>query len=92
MGLSDRLKDAAKKAEDAASDAARKAEQAASEHKDQIREAVQKAGDAADQRTGGKYSARIEGASAKADALIDRIADPERPDAQAPADPPASSA
>jgi MT0933-like antitoxin protein len=81
MGLSDRLREAAKKAEEAASGAARKAEGAASEHKDQIRDAVQKAGSAADQRTGGKYSSKIEGASAKADALIEKIADPEQPDA-----------
>jgi hypothetical protein len=45
MGIADRLKDVAKKAEDAAA-----------ERKGQIREAVHKAGTVADQRTGGTRS------------------------------------
>jgi DNA-binding protein H-NS len=66
MGLTDRLKDVAKKAEDAAA-----------ERKDQIRGAVHKAGAAADQRTGGKYSEQIQKAGAKADSVVDRIKDPD---------------
>ena len=44
MGLSDRLKDLRSKAEDAVV-----------ERKHQIQQTVQKVGEAADQRTGGKY-------------------------------------
>ncbi len=85
MGLSDRLREAAKKAEEAAS-----------ERKGQIREAVQKAGASADQRTGGKYHDRIEKATAKADSVVDRIKDPDAPatdgsEARAAADEPGSS-
>jgi hypothetical protein len=65
MGLTDKLKDAAKKAEDAAA-----------EHKDQIRDAVHKAEAAADQRTGGRYSEQIQKAGAKADEVVDRLKDP----------------
>lgn len=68
MGLTDRLKDAAKKAEDAAA-----------ERKGQIREAVQKAQGAADQHTGGKYTEKINKAAAKADGMVDRLKDPEEP-------------
>jgi len=63
MGLADRLKDVAKKAEEQAS-----------EHKDQLHQAVQKAGAAADQRTGGKYSDRIEDLTARAGTVVDRVA------------------
>jgi hypothetical protein len=74
MGIADRLKDVAKKAEDAAA-----------ERKGQIREAVHKAGTVADQRTGGKYSERIQKAGAKADSVVDRIKDPDAtPAADAP--------
>ncbi|HEX7609071.1 MAG TPA: antitoxin [Solirubrobacteraceae bacterium] len=80
MGLTDRLKDVAKKAEDAAA-----------ERKVQIRDAVHKAGTVADERTGGKYSEQIQKAGAKADSVVDRIKDPEAPDA-APEPPPGPSA
>jgi len=66
LGLTDRLKDAAKKAEDAAA-----------ERKGQIREAVHKAQGAADQHTGGKYTEKINQAAAKADSVVDRLKDPE---------------
>jgi ElaB/YqjD/DUF883 family membrane-anchored ribosome-binding protein len=68
MGLADRLKEAAKKAEDTAA-----------EHKDQIRDAVHKAHDAADQRTGGKYSEQLQKAAAKADSVVDRLGDDDQP-------------
>jgi hypothetical protein len=77
MGLTDRLKDAAKKAEDAAA-----------ERKGQIREAVHKAGAVADEKTGGKYSAQSQKAGAKADSVVDRIKDPDAPGEGAPASPP----
>jgi hypothetical protein len=48
MGITDRLKDLRKKAEDAAA-----------EHKEQIQQGVEKAEAAADQRTGGKYHEQI---------------------------------
>jgi hypothetical protein len=63
MGLSDRIKEAAKKAEEAAS-----------EHRDQMRHAVVRAGEVADQRTKGKYSEQIQKAAAKADTVVERIA------------------
>lgn len=68
MRLADRLKDLTKKAEDTAAD-----------HKDQIRQAVQKAEAAADQQTGGKYHDQIENAGAKVDTFVDRIKEPATP-------------
>jgi DNA-binding protein H-NS len=65
MGLADRLKEAAKKAEEAAG-----------ERKGQIREAVHKVETVADQRTGGRYSEKIQKAAAKADDVVDRLKDP----------------
>ena len=59
MGLSDRLKDLRNKAEDAVV-----------ERKDQILQTVQKVGDAADQRTGGKYHAQIQKAGTKATGFV----------------------
>lgn len=70
MGLADRFKDLTKKAEETAA-----------EHKEQIRGAVQKAGAVADQRTGGRYSERIQKAGAKVDTLVDRLDEPAKPDA-----------
>lgn len=62
MGLSDRLKDLRGKAEDAVV-----------EHKDQIRETVQKAGEVADKRTGGKYHERIQKVGDRAVGMVDSI-------------------
>jgi ElaB/YqjD/DUF883 family membrane-anchored ribosome-binding protein len=62
VGLSDRLKNLRKKAEDTAV-----------EHKDQIHQAVQKAEDAADQRTQGKYHDKIAKAGDMADAYVDKL-------------------
>jgi ElaB/YqjD/DUF883 family membrane-anchored ribosome-binding protein len=87
MAISDRLKQLTKKAEDTAA-----------EHKDQIKEAVEKAEVTADQRTGGKYHDRITGAAAKAQAYVDGLApdateNPQRPATQPPeAEPPAGAA
>ena len=67
MGLADRLKDLRKKGEDAAV-----------EHKEQIYQAVQKAGAAADERTGGKYHEQIRKAGAKADAFVDSLEEGEK--------------
>jgi antitoxin protein of toxin-antitoxin system len=55
MALTDRFKDLKSKAEEAVV-----------ERKDQIQGAVQKAGEVADQRTGGKYHDKIEKAGGKA--------------------------
>lgn len=55
MALTDRFKDFKSKAEEAVV-----------ERKDQIQGAVQKAGEVADQRTGGKYHDKIEKAGGKA--------------------------
>ncbi len=83
MGLTDRLKDVTKKAEEKAA-----------AHSEQIRQAAQKAGETADRHTGGKYSDRIQQAGAKVDALVDGLegpagADPGEAAAQAPDAPPA---
>ncbi len=59
MGLTDRFKEIKTKAQDTVA-----------EHSDQIHEAVGKAAAAADQRTGGKYTERIQKAGAKADELV----------------------
>jgi ElaB/YqjD/DUF883 family membrane-anchored ribosome-binding protein len=84
MGISDRLKQLTKRAEDAAA-----------EHKDQIKEAVEKAEVTADQRSGGKYHDQIVTAAAKAQSYVDRLepdatgspppAAPHPPDGEPPA-------
>jgi hypothetical protein len=63
MGISDRLKDLKTKATDAAA-----------EHSDKLHEAVDKVATVADQRTGGKYSERIQKVGAKADGLVETLA------------------
>jgi len=72
MGLTDRLKDLQSKAQDAVV-----------ERSDQIHSAVGKAAAVADERTGGRYSERIQQAGAKADSLVDSLKDT---DGQAPGD------
>ena len=67
MGLADRLKGLTKKAEETAG-----------EHKDQIHQAVQKAEDTADQRTGGRYHEQIQKAGAKADSFVDGLQETEK--------------
>jgi MT0933-like antitoxin protein len=62
MGLSDRLKDLRSKAEDAVV-----------ERKDQIQQTVQKVGEAADQRTGGKYHEQIQKAGEKATGFVEGL-------------------
>jgi ABC-type transporter Mla subunit MlaD len=62
MGISDRLRQLTKKAEDTAA-----------EHRDQIKEAVEKAEVTADQRTSGKYHDQITSAAAKAQAYVDKL-------------------
>jgi ElaB/YqjD/DUF883 family membrane-anchored ribosome-binding protein len=62
MGISDRLKQLTKRAEDTAA-----------EHKDQIKEAVEKAEVTADQKTGGKYHEQIADAAAKAQSYVDKL-------------------
>ena len=67
MGLTDMLKGLRKKTEESVVG-----------HKDQIEQAVGKAGAAADRQTDGKYHEQIQQAEAKVDALIDSLeqADP----------------
>jgi hypothetical protein len=75
MGIADKLKDLKTKAVDATA-----------EHSDKIHEAVEKAVATADERTGGKYSERIQHAGAKAGSLVDGFAGSEQaPDAQSQA-------
>lgn len=62
MGLTDKLKDLPKKAETVAA-----------EHKEQIESAAQKAEQAIDKRTGGRYHEQIEKAGTKADSLLDHL-------------------
>jgi hypothetical protein len=57
-------------------DAKKKAEQLASEHPDQVEKVsdtvIDRAGDAADKATGGKYADKIDSAQEKADDAIGR--------------------
>ena len=62
MGISDTLRQLTKKAENTAAD-----------HKDQIKEAVEKAEATADQRSGGKYHEQITGAAAKAKSYVEKL-------------------
>jgi DNA-binding protein H-NS len=66
MGISDRLKDLKTKATDAAA-----------EHSDKLHEAVDRVATVADQRTGGKYTERIQKVGAKADGLVGSLASPD---------------
>ncbi len=66
MGFADKLKDLGDKAKDAAA-----------ERKDQINQAVQTAGEVADQRTGGKYRNQISKATQKAEAAVERMTAPD---------------
>lgn len=68
MGLADKLKDLATKAQNEAAT-----------HKDQVHKAVLKAEQAADQRTGGQYHDQIVQAGGKADAYVDGLPTPETP-------------
>jgi hypothetical protein len=77
MGISDRLKDLTKRAESTAA-----------EHKDQIKEAVEKAEVTADRRSGGKYHDRIAGAAAKAQSYVDRLEPDATDEPPPPAQPP----
>jgi hypothetical protein len=77
MGIADKLKDLKTKAVDATA-----------EHSDKIHEAVEKAAATADERTGGKYSERIQKAGAKAGSLVDGFTGAEqRPDASSASTP-----
>jgi DNA-binding protein H-NS len=62
MGIPDRLRQLTKKAENTAA-----------QHKDQIKEAAEKAETTADQRSGGKYHEQIAGAATKAKSFVDRL-------------------
>jgi hypothetical protein len=77
MALGDRLKDLKGKAEEAVL-----------ERKDQIEQAVQKAGAVADQRTGGKYHDKIEKAGDRAVGLVDSLKEAQREDGEQPPSPP----
>jgi ElaB/YqjD/DUF883 family membrane-anchored ribosome-binding protein len=68
MGIRDKLRDLTKKAEDEAAT-----------HKDQIHQAVLKAEEAADQRTGGQYHDQIIKAGEKADVFVDGLKEPDAP-------------
>ena len=62
MAFADKLKDLRSKAEEAVV-----------ERKDQINQAVQKAGEVADQRTGGKYHDQIQRAGGKAVGMLEGL-------------------
>ncbi len=80
MGLSDKLKDLRSKAEDAVV-----------EHKEQIQQTVQKVGQAADQRTGGKYTEQIQKAGSRASGFVEGLGeDGGQPPAREPAAPDSS--
>lgn len=67
MGFGDRLKQLTKKAKGAAA-----------AHPDKINQAVEKAGRAADQRTGGKYHDRIATTGTKVETYVENL-EPETP-------------
>ena len=73
MAFADKLKDLRSKAEDAVV-----------ERKDQIEQAVQKAGAAADQRTGGKYHDKIEQAGGRAVGMVDSLKRSDQPGDEPP--------
>lgn len=77
MGLADKLKDLAKKAEDEAAT-----------HQDQVHKAVLKAEEAADRQTGGQYHDQIAKAGEKADAYVDGLKEPGSPGPEAAQQPP----
>ncbi len=62
MGLTDKFKDLTEMARDAAV-----------EHKDQVNQAVQKAGELADERTGRRYHDQLAKAGAKAEAFLEDL-------------------
>jgi hypothetical protein len=80
MGLSDKLKNLGDKAKESAA-----------EHREQITNAVETAGQLADKRTRGKYTDKIVKAASKTEAAVDRFTgsddDTEGSEHQAPADP-----
>jgi phage shock protein A len=85
MGLSDRF-----------SQLTKKARETAAEHKDQLEQAIDKAAEVADRRTGGKYRDKIAKAEAKADAYVEKLAPEAERDARGAASaadpsPPAAS-
>ena len=75
MGFRDRLRDLTSRAE-----------KTAAEHKDEIRQTIEKAEAAADQQTAGKYHDKIEKAGAKAEAYVEGL-EPEQPQPTQPARP-----
>ncbi|HEY4897363.1 MAG TPA: antitoxin [Solirubrobacteraceae bacterium] len=79
MALSDKLKDLRSKAEEAVV-----------ERKDQINQAVNKAGEVADQRTGGRYHEQIQKAGEKAVGLVEGLEGNDAGATPDPAVPPAS--
>jgi uncharacterized protein YjbJ (UPF0337 family) len=64
----------------------KKAEQVIGEHDDQIESALEKVADFVDDKTGGKFSDKIEEAKDKAQGLVDKIGDtkPEENDRATP--------
>lgn len=80
MAFSDKLKDLRSKAEEAVV-----------ERKDQINQAVQKAGEVADQRTGGRYHEQIQKVGGKASGLVDKLEGSDAAEDQAAAAEPAST-
>jgi hypothetical protein len=88
MGFADKLKDLGDKAK-----------LAAAEHKDQISQTVETAGNVADRRTGGKYRDKIFKATQKAEAAVGKLSgdaeagqtDPTSSGPAAPSEPAAQS-
>lgn len=76
MSFLDKLKGLGEKAEDLAAD-----------HKDEVKGAVDKAGDFVDKQTHGKYHDKIEGAEAKAGDLVEGLKDDDAPEAVPPSTP-----
>lgn len=59
-----------------------KAEDAAAEHPDQVDEGIEKAGDFADDKTGGKYSDQVDRGQEKAGDYVEGLGDDDNSDEQ----------
>jgi len=84
QGKADQLADAATKA---AQRATEKAGQLADENRDKIESVLDKAGAAIDERTDGKYAAKVAGAKQQVSKGVDKLAEQRRDHGEGPSQP-----
>ncbi|MGL5827231.1 MAG: antitoxin [Nocardioides sp.] len=89
LDLASKLDDLGSKAKKGLADAKSKAGSVAHEQKGKIEELLDKAGDAIDGRTDGKYADKVATAKSKAGALVDKVAG-HRPDTNPTSEEPAA--